>query len=328
MATSPRQTLGPLGPRGTVSPVGSFRPSLPEISDVVVTYDEETLARAPVWRDEVLDRFSKLGMTRAKGIVAAWPHAAGRLDDRFVDGVLIRAHLELQRLSEEFQQGARVQRLLLPLLQALRASGVRPPYKIVDVGCGLGYVVRWLAHSGGLGEDAVLWGCDYNATLIERASALAKRESLPCSFAVANAFSLEEPATILLSTGVLHHFRGGDLDRFFSAQAAGKTLAFLHSDTKPSWLAPLGSWLFHQARMREPLARHDGVLSAVRAHPGIDLVRAAQRACPDFWLGVFDGKEQLLPVLSVLQTLVGVRRPWAEAFRHHLGSLDRRMEVH
>lgn len=307
--------------------MGTPRTSLPEISDLVVAYDPETLARAPVRRDEVLDRFADLGMRRAQEIVAAWPHAGGLLDDRFVDGVLVRAHLELQRLSEEFQQGARVHRLLVPLLQALRASGVRPPYKVVDVGCGLGYVVRWLAHSGGLGDDVTLWGCDYNATLIERASALATQESLRCSFVVANAFRLGEPATIFMSTGVLHHFRDGDLDRFFAAQAGSGAAAFLHSDTKASWLAPLGSWLFHEARMREPLARHDGILSAVRAHPGARLARSAHDVCDDFWIGVFDGKEELFPVLSVLQTLVGVRRPWADAVRHHMGALERRVEV-
>ncbi len=307
--------------------MGIVRASLPEISDLVVAYDAETLARAPVKRDLVLDRFSELGMTRARDIVARWPHAGGLLDDRFVDGVLVRSHLELQRLSEEFQQGARVRRLLVPLLAALRASGVRPPYKIVDVGCGLGYVVRWLAHSGALGEDVTLWGCDYNATLIERASALAKRESLRCSFAVANAFRLKEPATIFLSTGVLHHFRGEDLDRFFAAQAEGGAVAFLHSDTKASWLAPLGSWLFHQARMREPLARHDGILSAVRAHPGEALAASARRACGDFWIGLFDGRKELFPVLNVLQTLVGVRATLADAVRRHMGPLDRRMEV-
>lgn len=307
--------------------MGTSRSSLPEISDLVVAYDRDTLARIPVRRDEVLDRLSQLGMRRAAGIVSGWPHAGGVLDDRFVDGVLLRSHLELQRLSEEFQQGARVRRLLVPLLQALRASGVRPPYKVVDVGCGIGYVVRWLAHAGGLGDDVALWGCDYNAALIDRATALARRESLPCSFVVANAFRLAEPATVFLSTGVLHHFRDGDLDQFFAAQAACGAAAFLHSDTKASWLAPLGSWLFHQARMREPLARHDGILSAERAHPAGVLSGSARRSCEGFRAAVFDGKEEMLPVLSVLQTLIGVRQAYADALRRHLGPLNRRVEA-
>ncbi len=301
--------------------------SLPEISDLVVTYDPDTLCRLPVRRADVLGRFEHLGMRRALHIVSAWPHKEGVLDETFVDGVLLRSHLELQRLSEEFQQGARVRRLLVPLLQALRESGVKPPYKVVDVGCGLGYVVRWLASDGGLGDDVVLCGCDYNATLLSRAQTLARQESLACSFEVANAFHLKEPATIYLSTGVLHHFRGADLDAFLGAQAATSAVAFLHSDTLPSWLAPLGSWLFHVARMREPLARHDGILSAERAHPGATLANSAKASCPNFWVGVFDGKVSLLPVLNVLHTLMGVKAPLAASVHLQMGSLFRRVEA-
>lgn len=303
------------------------RASLPEISDLIVAYDPETLARTRVDRAQVLDRLAALGMRKALSIVASWPHRDGALDDQFVDGVLLRSHLELQRLSEEFQQGARVKRLLLPMLHALRASGIKPPYRVVDVGCGIGYVVRWLATQGDLGPDVILLGCDYNAALIHQAEELARQESLPCSFRVVNAFALQEPSTIFLSTGALHHFRDGDLERFFAAQGQSQALGFLHTDTLPSWLAPIGSWLFHQARMREPLARHDGVLSAERAHSPRDLVTAARGACPSFWLGVLDGKRRLFPILHVLQTLIGARETVAGAFRHHMGPLFSRVEV-
>ncbi|MBK8259593.1 MAG: class I SAM-dependent methyltransferase [Polyangiaceae bacterium] len=299
---------------------------LPEISDLVVDYDPDTLARQRVKRDDVLDRFTDLKMQQAKAIVQSWPHSHGMLDDRFVDGVLLRSHLELQRLSEEFQQGARVKRLLVPVIAALREAGVRPPYRAVDIGCGLGYVVRWLSAHGQLGEDVVLMGCDYNAVLVKEAAALAQKESLTCSFAVANAFLLTEPATVFLSTGAVHHFRGKDLDRFFAAQAAGEALAFLHTDTAPSWLAPIGSRLFHNARMREPLARHDGVLSAVRAHSAHVLGRAASLSCKEFWLGVFDGKRSLFPVLRVLQTLIGARGALGDAVKKNLGPLAARVE--
>lgn len=301
--------------------------SRPEISDLVVNYDRDTLERLPVRRDEVLDRFTQLGMSRAKSIVEAWPHRDGCLDNTFVDTILVRSHLELQRLSEEFQQGARVERLLLPVLAAFRASGVRPPYRIVDVGCGLGYVIRWLAHANTLGNDVILMGCDYNARLILEADTLAKRESLGCSFAVTNAFRLDEPATIYMSTGVVHHFRGRDLDTFFAEQATSGASGFLHSDIKASWLAPLGSWMFHVARMRQSLAQHDGVLSAQRAHPTSFLANSARRASPDFWVGVFDGKQQLLPILHVMQTLIGLRSTLADSVLHHLGPLAARVEA-
>jgi SAM-dependent methyltransferase len=277
-----------------------------EISDLVVAYDPVTLTRRPVLREEVVARLLAQGQRRAARIVARWPERDGHLIDAFVDGVLLRAHHQLQRLSEEFRQGERTQRLLSPLLSALRAAEVPPPYRVVDVGCGLGYVVRWLAAHGGLGADVELLGCDYNATLIRRARALAEAENLRCRFEVENAFALAEPATVFVSTGVIHHFRGPELQSFIEAQRRGAARAFLHSDIKPSYLAPLGAWAFHQARMREPLARHDGILSALRAHDAETLSGAALLACPDWAIGILDGARSAVPVLRVMQTLIGV----------------------
>lgn len=297
----------------------------PEISDLVIAYDPRTLERLPVRRDEVVAELERHGMRAAVRVVSPWPHRDGILDAGFVDGVLLRAHHELQRLSEEFRQGERMRGLLAPLLDVLRAAGAPGPYRVVDVGCGLGYVVRWLAAHGNLGADVELVGCDYNAPFIRFASALAAEEGLACRFVVANAFRLDEPATLFTSTGVIHHFRGEGLDRFLAEQGASEATAFVHCDTKPSYLAPLGSLLFHQARMREPLARHDGVLSAARAHPGEALLAAARAGCPGFALGVYDGERELLPVLKVMHSLVGVRRHLAAAYVARLGPLARRL---
>ncbi len=297
----------------------------PEISDLVIAYDPETLARLPARRDEVLATFERHGMSSAARMVARWPHTDGVLDAGFVDGVLLRAHHELQRLSEEFKQGERMRALLVPLLATLRRERVPGPYRIVDVGCGLGYVIRWLAAHGELGDDTRLVGCDYNAPFIAFAARLAAEEGLRCEFVVANAFRLRSPATIFTSTGVIHHFRGESLDRFLGEQGTSGASAFVHCDTKPSYLAPLGSWIFHGARMREPLARHDGVLSAVRAHPGVVLAGAARRTCPDFAIAVHDGERELLPVLKVMHSLVGVRRPLRAAYLERLGPLARRL---
>jgi SAM-dependent methyltransferase len=300
---------------------------VPELSDLVVDYEPETLARRPVRRDAVLAELARCRMRTAARIVERWPHEGGVLDAAFVDRVLVRAHLELQRLSEEFRQGERALVLLRPLLDALRARGVPPPYRVVDLGCGLGYVVRWLAAHGRLGGDVRLVGCDYNAVFVARAARLAEEERLEgCEFRVANAFRLEEPAHVFLSTGVIHHFRGEALDRFLEQQTTPTTQAFVHMDIKPTWLAPVGAWLFHQARMREPLARHDGVLSAMRAHPGDVLASSARKCCPELAVGVFDGAREALPVLKVMQARVGVRRDVAPAFVERLGSSRRRLE--
>jgi SAM-dependent methyltransferase len=175
---------------------------------------------------------------------------------------------------------------------------------VVDVGCGIGYVVRALAAHGRLGRDVQLVGCDMNRALIGAARALADEEHLDCDFRVANAFALAEPAHVFLSTGVLHHFRGAELTHFFAGQREAQ--AFVHHDTQPSPLAPLGSWIFHRTRMREPLARHDGVVSAARSHSRAALLAAG--AASGLACRSFDGADRFWQVLlRPMHAIVGVR---------------------
>ncbi|GIT29899.1 MAG: hypothetical protein Ct9H300mP1_19450 [Planctomycetaceae bacterium] len=125
-------------------PAGS-RPDLLEISDLIVDFDIETMSRRPVNRDEVVERLSMVGDRPAARIVAGMPANDGVLDPDAVDRLLIRVHCEMQRLSEEFQHGRRVFEFLASLRAALDQAGVPPPYRIVDIGCGTGYVIRWLS---------------------------------------------------------------------------------------------------------------------------------------------------------------------------------------
>src|SRR5262249_14595689 len=152
------------------------------------------------------------------------------------------------------------------------------------------FVIRWLAAYQDLGADVELIGTDYNVTLVEEARKLAVAERLHCSFLPANAFKLAPPASLYLSTGILHHFRGPDLTHLFQQHNQPPTGAFLHFDFQPSPLAPVGSWLFHAIRMRQPLAKHDGFLSAVRAHSGPTLLEAAQAGAPDFIPAIYGAR--------------------------------------
>ena len=101
----------------------------------------------------------------------------------------------------------------------------------------------------------------------------------------------------------------------------------LHCDIKASWAAPLGSWIFHQARMRETLARHDGVLSAVRAHPRDVLLTAAKEGGSPLRFAMFDGRPSPMPILRTLQTLVGAREELTAPLRERLGPLAHRLEA-
>src|SRR4051812_15934375 len=117
----------------------------PEISDVIIDFDPDTLRRRPVAKRDAVEAFLAHGDRRAARIVAALPERDGALDPDAVDRALLTAHYELQQMSEEFHHGRRAYELLRPLLTAFRAAGVGGPIRVVDVGCGIGYVVRWLA---------------------------------------------------------------------------------------------------------------------------------------------------------------------------------------
>jgi SAM-dependent methyltransferase len=299
----------------------------PEISDLIVDFDPASGDRRAVLKADVVATFRRWKRRAAVRVVRRIPaDDDGFLDPNAVDDLLVRVHAEIQRLSEEFMQAKRLHGALEPLIRAMRSSGVEPPYRVVDVGCGTGYLVRWLAANGDLGDDVELIGTDYNVALVRRAQQLAAAEKLDCHFVVRNAFQLDDPATIFTSIGVVHHFRGDDLTRFLAQQVEAGALAFLHFDIRPSYLAPLGAWIFHVARMQEPLAHHDGVLSAVRAHPSDVLLGAARHGAPSFTSTLFDEDHGLVPVLKVMHGLVGVEprlfAPWREALGDEVGRLD------
>jgi SAM-dependent methyltransferase len=292
----------------------------PEISDAIVSFDPITLQRKPVKKADVLDEFRQLRNHEALIIVQQIPDQDGVLDPAAVDKVLITSHCEMQRMSEEFQHGKRVAELLKPILGALRAGGVQNPIRIIDIGCGTGFVVRWLAASGSLGNDVELLGVDFNVALLNEAQRLAQIENLRCKFEVANAFQLDEPATVFISTGILHHFRDQDLSYLLQQHCRPETCAFVHFDFHSSPMAPLGSWLFHAVRMREPLAKHDGVLSAVRAHKSRYLLEATRSAAPEFVSAIYGTRLWRLPIPRVFHSLVGIRPKFRDAFLKNMGN--------
>ncbi|HYH86387.1 MAG TPA: class I SAM-dependent methyltransferase [Pyrinomonadaceae bacterium] len=292
----------------------------PEISDEIVAYDPATLERLPVRKRDVEETFRALGNPRAARIVRAMPERGDALDPEAVDRLLVTVHCEMQRMSEEFQHGRRVFELLSPLVKAVGETRAAPRrLRVVDLGCGTGFVLRWLAAHARFVQQVELIGADYNAALVREAQGLAREESLDCKFVVANAFRLEEPADIFITTGVIHHFRGDALTRLFRQQEEARASAFLHFDFQPSPFAPLGSWLFHFIRMRQPLARHDGVLSAVRAHTAERLLAAAREGAPGFRVSMCGTRLWRTPIPRAFHALVGARpRVW-DAFANALG---------
>jgi SAM-dependent methyltransferase len=296
-----------------------------EITDLLLRTDPDTGARSPVNRDDVERRLLAAGEHRAARAVRRMPTVDGVLADAYVDRLLVAVHAEIQRLSEEFRQGARMAALVGPLLAALRVSGVPGPYRVVDVGCGTGYVVRWLARNAGA-PDVEYLGVDHHAALVGEAARLARAENLACRFLAADAFTLRDPAHVLVSTGVLHHFAADDLGRFFAGHEAGGALGFAHVDFQPSRIAPLGAWVFHRARTRLPISRFDGVQSARRAHPPELLGRRAVDQAPSFTTWLLGRRVRHTPLPGVLTSVVGVRHDLTGTTLAAFGRRARRLE--
>ncbi|WP_415952811.1 class I SAM-dependent methyltransferase [Streptomyces sp. KLOTTS4A1] len=296
-----------------------------EISDLITVFDPRSGHRLPVRRAEVIRQLRESEDERAARIVAGLPvDPNGVLDPHAVDRLLIDVHTELQRLSEELRIGERLAHLLGPLFTAIgettRQSG---PYRLVDVGCGLGYLIRQLATTRVLGADVELVGVDLNAALVGEADRLAQAEGLDCRFVHGNAFELPEAATVYVSTGVLHHFRGPALAEFFQAQAASPASAFCHFDIVGTRLAPIGAWVFHRARMRSRLGRHDGVVSARRAHSDETLLHAA--TAPGIRALLYEPRGTVNPFCTTLRPIIGVRPHLEAPLRRALGREARRM---
>ncbi len=289
-----------------------------ELSDVIVDFRADG-SRHPV---AVADAARALGDTTARSfrILESFPHDDGVLDDEAVDEVLVRSHLELQRLAEEIQHGQRVARLIRPFLDLIEG-----PKTVVDVGCGLGYLVRYFAHTRSLGHDVNVVGFDFNQTLLSAARDLAAIEGLEAEFIAGDAFQLDRAATVFISSGVIHHFGADELPDFFARQYAAGAKGCFHFDVAPTPLTPLGAWLFHWARMREPLARHDGVRSALRAHDDAALATGLKRGAPEWAPLLFDAVGRRMAVLNVMRPIVGMDPDLVGPYRAALGRLSSRL---
>ncbi len=278
-----------------------------EITDLIRTWRTDG-GRSPVVVADVVERLRASGQHRAARIVSRMPARDGVLDDTAADALMVRVHCEIQRLAEELVQGRRVREVLDPVVRRLRAES-DGPVRVVDVGCGLGYQLRWLAAHGGWGDAVELVGVDLDASLVAEAARLADVEGLGVRFVAGDAFrpgvAVTRPGrTVVVSSGLLHHVPGDRLPAFFAAQDELGVAAFAHWDPKPGTLAVLGGWIFHRARMREPVSRHDGVLSIRRAHTAATLTAAARAGAPAYDVRCTGGPGPI----EVVHAITGVRR--------------------
>jgi SAM-dependent methyltransferase len=293
-----------------------------EISDLLVDFDPLTHERRPVQLSDVEAALRTTGDFWGIRQVRRIPTTNGILDAAHIDRLLVRVHSELSRLGQELAQPARMLSLLGPLVQTIRSHGHQGPIRVVDLGCGAGYTTRWLTRHGQLGADVELVGCDYNAALVAEAQRLADREGLRCAFQVGNAFALKQPATIITSAGVLHHFRNDNLRAYFASHDPVNVRGYIHYDTTPSrpFVRYVGAWVFHIARMRLALSRHDGVISAMRSHSDEALARGALDGSPWAAVNIFEPAGTRSMLVNVMRPVVGVAPHLESDFRRAIGT--------
>lgn len=292
-----------------------------ELTDWIVSIDPVSLERRPVRVSDVEEIVSAAGDRVALRLLHGLPSTSGVLDEGLVDDLLVRVHSELSRLGQEFAQPMRLRSLLAPIVEEIRHLQPGVPIRVVDVGCGLGYAIRWLARYGDLGDDVELIGCDLNLSLITEARRLAALDCVRCRFEAADAFRLDEPATIVTSSGVVHHFRDSNLEEFFASHDSSTVRAFVHFDVTPAhaWLRYIGAWVFHRSRMREPLSRHDGLVSAMRAHDDRTLATAAARGADWADVAIYGPVGCGSAFVNVMRPVIGLAPDLVPAVTDRLG---------
>lgn len=267
----------------------------------------DLITPAPARRSVAVARLLASGQQRAARLVAAMPATDDVLDAGHVAALLRRVHAELQRLGEELALPQRVAEGVLRSGRHL-PGGVR---RVVDLGCGSGYVLRWLSHDPRF-ADMELVGVDHDEELVRWARGLGEADGCRARFVVGDALApgvaVEEPErTMVVSSGVLHHLTEPELEAFFRAHETLGVAAFAHYDPEPGWMSGVGAWVFHRARMREAVSRHDGVLSARRAHPAAGLRAAARAGAPGYAVSCAGGQS----IDRVIRPVTGVRRDLA-----------------
>jgi hypothetical protein len=135
--------------------------------------------RLPVVKADVVATLLGRGQDRAGRIVGRMLDDDGVLDANDVDALGLRVHCELQL-------GRRVAALVQTLITGLGLN-IADPIRVVDVGYGIGHVLRSIAHRGDLPPEVELLGVDMNPVLIAEAIRLALVERLACRFATGDA---------------------------------------------------------------------------------------------------------------------------------------------
>ena len=201
------------------------------------------------------------------------------LDDLAMDPGALAGNLrDIRRFNRLLRWDTAIAREAARLVGA-RGPGRRPT--ILDVGCGSGDIA--LAVAARLRRDGHtprIICADLHRPILTAA----RRHigaALPCDYLCADGLRLPLPGRavdLVLCSATLHHFPQAEATRLLGELGRVARGAVLVSDLARGWLTYLGACALTAIATRNPVTRHDGVVSALRAYTAREVRALAREA--------------------------------------------------
>ena len=152
---------------------------------------------------------------------------------------------------------------LLPIIKESSAKEQRP-FKIADVGCGDGYLLRQLSKKAtAAGVDVQLIGYDFSEVACSLAAEKAKAAGAKVRYEQVDilADELPEKVDVIVNSLFLHHFEAADVETILKKFRDATTQGFIVEDLRRTVLGWGLAWAGGRILTRSPIVHYDGVVS-------------------------------------------------------------------
>lgn len=213
--------------------------------------------------------------------------SAARWDAFTLDLAAEPVRLLSQRWHYEVPLFARLMRLL------------RPGSSILEVGCGAGASVLWLAARGYEAH-----GIDYRPAVVDVANDLARRLSSSATFGVGDAFALTGNYDLAFSTGVIEHWESDQVVAALREQArVARTVCAVVPTRNTRYTGEITDERFYGRRLPKLFSQADLEVSESFSYGHVPNFpnRALRKALPPV---LFDALRERIPALAMSQAVI------------------------
>ena len=152
---------------------------------------------------------------------------------------------------------------LLPIIKEASAKEQRP-FKIADVGCGDGYLLRQLSKKAtAAGVDVQLIGFDFSQVACSLATKKAEAAGAKIRYEQVDILAGEIPEKVdmIVNSLFLHHFEAADVETILKKFRDATTRGFIVEDLRRTVLGWGLAWAGGRILTRSPIVHYDGVVS-------------------------------------------------------------------